>query len=110
MRIAFPGALRPQMSAIVLSFGLAATGARLSRHCDVPTLVKGLPFTAGRALHCRLSHTLNVTGLMTGYTSLQSDSCIYVGPTLLALCARVANPHVGLNYTSVDNTPFSPGK
>ncbi len=71
MRIAFPGALTPQMSAIILSFGLAATGARLSRHCDVPTLAKGFPSTAGRALHCRLSHTLNVTGLTTSCTSLQ---------------------------------------
>lgn len=72
MLIAFPRGLTPQMSAIVLSFGLALLRVRLSRHCDVPTLVQGLPFTAGRALHYRLSHTLNVAGLATGYTSLFS--------------------------------------
>jgi len=67
MLIAFPSALTPRMSANLGLFRTRAPGARPSRHCGVPTLVKGLPFTAGRALHCRLNHTLNVTGLTTGY-------------------------------------------
>src|SRR6056297_1345200 len=67
MLIAFPSALTPRMSANLGLFRTRTPGARPSRHCGVPTLVKGLPFTAGRALHCRLSHTLNVTGLTTGY-------------------------------------------
>jgi len=42
------------------------SGVRLSRQLGVTNLVKGWPFTAVRALICRLNHTLNVAGLATG--------------------------------------------
>src|SRR6056297_2756194 len=38
------------------------SGVRPNRHCCVAILVKSMPLTADRALYCRLSRHLNVTG------------------------------------------------
>ena len=62
-------------------------GACLCRHCGVALFVKGWPFPAERALHCRQRHVLNVTGLVTRYTILMGNDNLF----------RV------LDYVTIDN-------
>ena len=72
------GAIAERHNAADDRFLTRPKGACLCRHCGVALLVKGGPFTADRALHCRQRRALSVTGSVAGYTSSTHDFWKYL--------------------------------